>query len=229
MLQPHGVDLAHTRHILLGTFSIGNMSMDTFLFFPNTNDGRRFQSTKQATAAERAAGEARFTLSYERQKELVDLAILPALRASVPSIHQQELPPSFDIAAAKAQSGRERSGRNHRANDDHIFGNIHIKYTIPGRYIEAFWNELEARWNNTRVSTSPDEDHFAYFARPKLFAQTHDTKNLFAMPKLQEALDRRILENLNVDQVDLASSSVDIGFRDMPCAYRDQNGCERAN
>lgn len=40
ILQPHGVEIGRTRHIFLGSVDIGNVTMDVYMFFPNTNDGK---------------------------------------------------------------------------------------------------------------------------------------------------------------------------------------------
>lgn len=85
ILQPHGIEIGRTRHIFLGSFAIGNVTMDVYMFFPNTNDGKpplfRGQYKKPNM-------DVRYTLSHQRQRELVDDAVIPALQATIPGIYQ---------------------------------------------------------------------------------------------------------------------------------------------
>lgn len=226
ILQPHGVEIGRTRHICLGSFSIGNIALDIYMFFPNTNDGKPYRSEKQSN---QTRTNVRYTLSYDRQKELVDGAILPALRATVPGIYRQEMPASFDIAQAMSTYHRERSGA-HSSASGATLRSVHIRYTVPGRYVGAFSDALVERCNDIRIPSSRSEGgSFAYFQNAKFMCQVHDAKNMFAsvsLDTLMDAFDHRILQGLCMEHVDTKSSTIDIGFRDMPEPYRDDDSGE---
>ncbi|RKL04538.1 hypothetical protein BFJ70_g17197 [Fusarium oxysporum] len=64
IIQPHGLDLARTRHIKLGTFNAHSVPFSAFVFFPN--------AAKDMTSSTQNA------LSLERQQDLYDHVIIPA-------------------------------------------------------------------------------------------------------------------------------------------------------
>ncbi|KAF5723793.1 hypothetical protein FMUND_1476 [Fusarium mundagurra] len=64
VIQPHGLDLAKTRHIKFGAFNTHSVHFSVFLFFP--------------CAAPDSTSAARNALSLERQKDLYDHIIIPA-------------------------------------------------------------------------------------------------------------------------------------------------------
>lgn len=84
--------------------------MDVYVYFPSTYNGKVFKSRQGSRKAHKDIW---FTLLYERQKELVDQAVIPALCASVPAVYWQEMPLSFDVAKAISKSNRETSGSSH--------------------------------------------------------------------------------------------------------------------
>jgi hypothetical protein len=81
VIQPHGLDLARTRHIKLGTFSAHSVRFSAFVFFPN--------------AAKDMASSTRNALSLERQKDLYDHVIIPAAFEAVFNPFRQELPRAY--------------------------------------------------------------------------------------------------------------------------------------
>lgn len=227
IIQPHGIDLGHTRHTYLGSFVAGPIPMDVFLFFPNTNDGR---PVKPRRARQKRSVASPYTLSLDRQKDLVEGAILPAARSSLSGLYQQELPPTFDIAHAKAMSFQETPSTDQWHAEDRSRAR-HLQYTIPGERLGAFWRELEARCNQIRIPTAGGTREFAYFQHPKLLFQTHDTKNRLVRPTLTHSLDLfvdRVQRSMNPSFLDFRSCWLDIGFRDMPGPYtNNEDGRER--
>ncbi|KAJ6437033.1 hypothetical protein O9K51_10330 [Purpureocillium lavendulum] len=222
IIQPHGIDLGHTRHTFLGSVNAGGLHISAFLFFPKTNDGRKRMKPRGSTKAELSP----YLLSLRRQKELVDQAILPAVRRALPALYQQEMPATFDIANAKAKSYQERPGTN-RWNASDESRKVHLRYTIPGPYLGAFWRELEERCNQIRIEVARGGDGFPYFQNLKLHFQVHDTKNVFARPTVALSLDafvESVMESLDPAHLDFRSCWVDIGFRDMPSARPDAEG-----
>ncbi|RSL77584.1 hypothetical protein CEP52_017704, partial [Fusarium oligoseptatum] len=65
VIQPHGLDLAHTRHTCIGTFTTAAVRFSVFLFFPH---GARSQTQASANS-----------LSLARFRDLYDDIILPAV------------------------------------------------------------------------------------------------------------------------------------------------------
>lgn len=230
IIQPHGVDLGHTRHAYLGSFSAGGVPMDVFLFFPNTNDGH---PVKPRRARQKRGVASPYTLSLERQKDLIEGAILPAARSSLAELYRQEMPPTFGIANAKSKSFQERPSTNQWHSEDQSRA-VHLRYTIRGERLGDFWREFRAKCNELRIPTAGRAAEFAYFQDPKLLFQVHDTKNIFAQPTLARSLDLfvdRVLRSLNPHFLDFRSCWLDIGFRDMPGPYANneegQGGQER--
>lgn len=220
VIQPHGLDLGHTRHTLLGTFTTsGGITMEVFLFFPNTNDGK---PVKPKRASQKRGVASPYTLSVDRQRDLVDGAVLPALRSSIPALYRQEMPPTYDIARAKSLSYQEKPSTDQWCAEDRSRA-IHIRYTVPGRYLDAFWRELKTRCDQVRIPVAKGTAEFAYFQGPKILAQVHDTKNIFAQPTLGKTMDLfvdRVMRSLDPALVDFPSCWVDIGFRDMASIRR---------
>ena len=64
---------------------MGGIGMEVFLFFPKTNDGK---PAKPLRARQARAVESPYTLSAERQRDLIDRAVLPAIYASIPAIYR---------------------------------------------------------------------------------------------------------------------------------------------
>ncbi|RSL77771.1 hypothetical protein CEP52_017691, partial [Fusarium oligoseptatum] len=69
VIQPHGLELAKTRHIKFGAFNTHSVRFSAFLFFPS--------AAPDSTSATRNA------LSLERQKDLYDHIIIPAAYEAV--------------------------------------------------------------------------------------------------------------------------------------------------
>ncbi|KAH7155903.1 hypothetical protein EDB81DRAFT_756424 [Dactylonectria macrodidyma] len=90
VIQPHGLQLAQTRHILLRTFNTKCVRFAAFLFFPN--------ATASKTPTIKNA------LSSERQKDLYNLIIIPAAHEAISGPPLQEIPQTYEIAYAKFRS-----------------------------------------------------------------------------------------------------------------------------
>jgi hypothetical protein len=78
VIQPHGLDLAKTRHIRFGTFNTHSVHFSAFLFFPC--------AAPDSTSATRNA------LSLERQKDLYDHIIIPAACEAMSDPCRQGIP-----------------------------------------------------------------------------------------------------------------------------------------
>lgn len=95
----------------------------------------------------------------------------------------------------------------------------------------AFGDALVERCNDIRIPSSTSEGgSFAYFQNAKFMCQVHDTKNMFAsvsLDTLMDVFDCRILQGLCMEHIDTRSSTIDIGFRDMPEPYCDGGGQEK--
>ncbi|KAF4456422.1 hypothetical protein FALBO_15411, partial [Fusarium albosuccineum] len=116
VIQPHGLELAKTRHIRLGTFNTHSVHFSAFLFFPS--------AAPDSTSATRNA------LSLERQKDLYDHIIIPAAHEAVSDPYRQEIPLTYDVAYAKSRSFQEKPG-NDRWRPDDVNRAVHLQYTIP--------------------------------------------------------------------------------------------------
>lgn len=214
--QPHGVNLAHTRHTYLGFFALGGLSFSVFVFFPKT------QVLKRSKKSYKGSKPPPFTLSSERQEDFVDGALLPALRATVPARFRQEVPSTYRIAYARRMSFQEKPATARwRSEDESRASNL--RYDIRGRFIESFWDDLCQRCNGLLVQPQDSSQApFRYFAQPKLLFQVHGTKNVLAGETVAEVLDmfcEQVLSGLRVEHLDFRSCWVDIGFRDMPSSY----------
>ncbi|KAL7903658.1 hypothetical protein GGI35DRAFT_493586 [Trichoderma velutinum] len=217
-IHSHGVDLGRTRNIFLGSATGIDFSLSVFIFFPETNSPsspvfKHGQTRSTITA-----------LSLDRQRDLVDQAILPAIRKTVPAIWRQELPQSFDMANAKSKSYQEKlASQRWRGEDDSRA--LHLRYTLPGSCLAAFWRQFTVRCNEIRIpcrskaGNSSAPATFAYFRNPQLLFQAHDLKNQFARPTAQDAIQSfidTVFTLVNPEFLDLRSCWLDVGFRDMP-------------
>ncbi|POR39439.1 Uncharacterized protein TPAR_00363, partial [Tolypocladium paradoxum] len=215
IIQPHGVDLGHTRHTLLGSFSVGSLNMAVFILFPNAMVRRSQVQGKPCT------------LSLERQKDLLDGAIIPAIVHAIPAHFRQEIPPSFAIAHAKQMSYQEKtSSARWRADDENRAA--HLRYGLPGQYLGPLWSEIENRCNQLLVRTTDQHSpEVPYFKCPRLLFQVHDTKNVIAGASVADALGTFcdiVLAHLNPTFLDFRSCWIDIGMRDMPSRYTNAAG-----
>ncbi|PTB47505.1 hypothetical protein M431DRAFT_488536 [Trichoderma harzianum CBS 226.95] len=200
-IQPHGVNLGSTRNIFLGSATGVDFSLSVFVFFPETNSPsapmfKHGQTRKAITA-----------LSLDRQRDL-----------------RQELPQSFDIANAKSKSYQEKPASQRWRGEDESRA-LHLRYTLPGSCLAAFWREFTSRCNEIRIPRHGQAGNnstpatFAYFRNPQLLFQAHDLKNQFAHPMAQGAIQsfiETIFTLVNPEFLDLRSCWLDIGFRDMP-------------
>ncbi|KAF6520505.1 hypothetical protein HZS61_016922 [Fusarium oxysporum f. sp. conglutinans] len=66
VIQPHGLDLAHTRHTIIGTFTTAGVRFSVLMFFPSGAPSQTRASTN--------------SLSLARFRDLYDEIILPAVR-----------------------------------------------------------------------------------------------------------------------------------------------------
>jgi hypothetical protein len=82
VIRPHGLDLGRTRNIYLGSVTGMDVGLSIFVLFPET-------SMPSGPRPGRKRSRIRTALSLERQKDLVDGAILPAVREAVPLLWRQ--------------------------------------------------------------------------------------------------------------------------------------------
>ncbi len=163
IIQPHGLDLANTRHIKLGSFNAGTVRFSAFIFFPQT-----------AKSAKSKASASKNALSFQRQRQFYDQIIIPAVYSTVPAPSLQEIPQSFDIAYAKSRSFQEKPGNSTWRADDKS-RSFHLLYTIPAQVLPQFWDEVVKNASTVEIPTAGGNS-LKYFAEPKLLFQSHDLK-----------------------------------------------------
>ncbi|KJZ70003.1 hypothetical protein HIM_10614 [Hirsutella minnesotensis 3608] len=205
VIQPHGLDLANTRHIPLGTFSTPSVRFTVYLFFP---DSTRSSGPLKSTTSN--------ALSLERQKDLYDKIIIPAAYEAVRDPIRQEIPRTFDMVYAKSRSYQERPGMGRWSAEDESRA-YQLTYSIPAGDLPLFWQSIVAKANQLRIQTRRGEPA-AYFKNPQLLMQAHDLKNTFAAPTLNETLSRfewTVLAFIDPDKVDTRSCWIDAGARDI--------------
>lgn len=201
VIQPHGLQLAKTRHILLGTFNTKCVRFAAFLFFPNA------AASKTPTIKN--------ALSSERQKDLYNRIIIPAAHEAISGPPLQEIPQTYEIAYAKSRSFQEKPGNNRWRTDD-MGRSFHLQYTIPAQFLMSFWQSIVRRADSLRIPTESGET-VAYFQNPRLLFQSHDLKNTFGCKTLEETLslfEDIVLQAFDPALLDIRSSWLDIGFRD---------------
>ncbi|KAH6961865.1 hypothetical protein BKA56DRAFT_637340 [Ilyonectria sp. MPI-CAGE-AT-0026] len=194
VIQPHGLDLANTRHILFGSFNTSSVRFEVFLFFPGTARSPRSMTTASSNA-----------LSLERQKDLYDRIIIPAAYETISDPIRQEIPRSYDLAYAKSRAYRGETSRS-----------FHLRYTLPAQDLPLFWQSVVRKANACQVATRRG-DSIVYFQNPQLLFQAHDLKNTFARPSLEETLavfQDTVLVAVDPNQLDIHSCWIDIGTRD---------------
>ncbi|KID60706.1 hypothetical protein MAN_09841, partial [Metarhizium hybridum] len=152
VVQPHGINLAHTCHTYLGFFDLGGLSFSVFVFFPKT------KGLKRSKKSYKGSKPPPFTLSSERQEDFVDGASLPALRATVPASFRQKVPSTYKIAYARQMSFQEKPATARWRSEDES-GARHLRYGIRGRFLENFWDDLCLRCNGLLVQ--PTTGQFA--------------------------------------------------------------------
>ncbi|KAJ0126732.1 hypothetical protein HZ326_30164 [Fusarium oxysporum f. sp. albedinis] len=201
VIQPHGPELAKTRHIKFGTFNTHSVRFSVFLFFPN--------AAPDSTSATRNA------LSLERQKDLYDHIIIPAAYEAVSEPCRQEIPRTYDMAYAKSRSFQEKPGNNRWKPDD-ISRAVHLQYTIPAEDLSLFWNLVAEKANSFQLTTKSGE-LVSYLKDPRLLFQSHDLKNTFGKGTLSESLNSfecSVLRAFDPAHLDVHSCWIDIGARD---------------
>jgi hypothetical protein len=201
VIQPHGLDLAKTRHIRFGTFNTHSVHFSAFVFFPC--------AAPDSTSATRNA------LSLERQKDLYDHIIIPAACEAVSDPCRQEIPRTYDIAYAKSRSFQEKPGNNRWRPDD-VNRAVHLQYTIPAEDLPLFWTLVVSKANAFQLTTKGGET-VPYFKGPRLLFQSHDLKNTFGKETLNASLEDfecTVLQALDPAHLDIHSCWIDIGARD---------------
>jgi hypothetical protein len=173
VIRPHGLQLARTRHILLGTFNVRCVRFSAFLFFPHAAPILSTSTIKNA-------------LSLERQKDLYDRIIIPAACETISGPALQEMPQTYEIAYAKSRSFQEKPGNNRwRAEDESR--SLHLQYAIPTQDLMPFWQSVLKNANSFQVLNQSGEP-VPYFKNPRLLFQSHGLKNTFSRETLQETL-----------------------------------------
>ncbi|OAQ71918.1 hypothetical protein VFPPC_12036 [Pochonia chlamydosporia 170] len=203
VVQPHGLDLARTRHIPLGTFQAGSVRFQVFVFFPKSADNPRSITSASSNA-----------LSLERQKDFYDQIVIPAAYESIEDPERQEIPRSFSIVYAKSHTFQEKPSISRWSADDDSRAH-QLSFTIPARSLGRFWASVVERSDSVKVKTQRGVD-VAYFERPRLLFQAHDLKNTFASPSLNETLGLfrdTVMAALNPEYLDMRSCWIDIGAR----------------
>ncbi|RTE68758.1 hypothetical protein BHE90_016864, partial [Fusarium euwallaceae] len=201
VIQPHGLDLAHTRHTSIGTFTTPDVRFSVLMFFPN---GASSQTRASANS-----------LSLARFRDLYDEIILPAVRETVPDHVRQEIPSSYDLIYAKSRAYQEKPGVGRWGAEDESRA-FRLAYGIPASVLPQFWAAVVRNANLHRVQ-SKKGDAIPYFQNPRLLFQAHDLKNVFASQSLQESLALfrdTVLAGLDPTQIDMHSCWLDVGMRD---------------
>ncbi|KAM6504737.1 hypothetical protein FSOLCH5_015233 [Fusarium solani] len=201
VIQPHGLDLAHTRHTSIGTFTTADVRFSVLMFFPN---GASSQTRASANS-----------LSLARFRDLYDEIILPAVRETVPDHVRQEIPGSYDLIYAKSRAYQEKPGVGRWGVEDESRA-FRLAYGIPASVLPQFWAAVVRNANLHRVQ-SKKGDAIPYFQNPRLLFQAHDLKNIFASQSLQESLALfrdTVLAGLDPTQIDMHSCWLDVGMRD---------------
>ncbi|KAG7416581.1 ATP-dependent DNA helicase PIF1 [Fusarium oxysporum f. sp. raphani] len=201
IIQPHGLDLAHTRHTSIGSFSTGNVRFNVLMFFPN---GSRSPTPASANS-----------LSLDRFRDLYDDIIIPAAYETLPDHVKQEIPSSYDLIYAKSRAYQEKPGAGRWTADDES-RTFRLAYSVPAEFLSQFWASVVQKANSHRMQTLRGKT-IAYYQNPCLVFQAHDLKNVFAQPNLHESLvlfRDAILAGLDPEHLDLHSCWLDLGMRD---------------
>lgn len=153
VIQPHGLDLAHTRHIHIGSFTTASTRFSVLLFFPRTAAGGGGRRRKTSASSN--------SLSLDRQRDLYDKIIIPAAYETVPDHARQEIPSSYDLIYAKSRSYQEKPGSGRWGAEDESRA-FHLSYHIPRESLAAFWASVVQKANECTVATRQGEA-FGYF------------------------------------------------------------------
>ncbi|KAL3584405.1 hypothetical protein FPOAC2_14503 [Fusarium poae] len=201
VIQPHGLDLARTRHTIIGTFTTAGVRFSVLMFFPSGAPSQTRASTN--------------SLSLARFRDLYDEIILPAVRETVPIHVRQEIPGSYDLIYAKSRAYQEKPGAGRWSAEDES-RSYRLAYGIPASVLPQFWAAVVRNANRHRLQ-SKKGDAVPYFQNPRLLFQAHDLKNMFASESLQDSLclfRDSILAGLDPSQIDMHSCWLDVGMRD---------------
>ncbi|KAG7001606.1 hypothetical protein FocnCong_v011316 [Fusarium oxysporum f. sp. conglutinans] len=204
IIQPHGIDIAKTRHVHFGTFNASSVRFAAFVLFPHAAQGP--VSTTSAS---------KNFLSLERQRDFYDQIVMPAVYETIPLPFRQEVPQSYDMVYAKSRSYEEKIGNNRWKRDDQSRA-FRLEYKFPARNLARFWDAVVSKANSVTIPTRGGGTA-GYFRDPQLFFQAHDLKNTFCQPSLQEVLLQFgdiVLEAFDPHQIDIRSCWLDIGSRD---------------
>jgi len=126
VMQPHSLEIAKTRHIHLSSFNATSVRFSVFVLFPNAAHGRRARTSATSNS-----------LSLERQKDLYDKIIIPAVYETIPGPLSQEIPQSYDMLYAKSRSFQELPSNNRwQAKDESR--SYRLQYGIPAEYLHLF-------------------------------------------------------------------------------------------
>ncbi|KAI3571241.1 hypothetical protein IWW34DRAFT_639795, partial [Fusarium oxysporum f. sp. albedinis] len=215
VIQPHGLDLAHTRHTIIGTFTTAGVRFSVLMFFPSGAPSQTRASTN--------------SLSLARFRDLYDEIILLAVRETVPIHVRQEIPGSYDLIYAKSRAYQEKPGAGRWSAEDES-RSYRLAYGIPASVLPQFWAAVVRNANRHRLQ-SKKGDAVPYFQNPRLLFQAHDLKNMFASESLQDSLclfRDSILAGLDPSQIDMHSCWLDVGMRDhvlMPPTSSNSDQC----
>ncbi|KAJ4127362.1 hypothetical protein NW765_017314 [Fusarium oxysporum] len=136
VIQPHGLDLAHTRHTSIGTFITAGIRFSVLAFFP---DGARSKTPASSNS-----------LSLARFRDLYDDIILPAIYETVPDHVKQEIPGSYDLIYAKSRAYQEKPGMGRWSAEDES-RSYRLAYAIPASVLSHFWAAVVRNANRHRV------------------------------------------------------------------------------
>ncbi|KAH7459298.1 hypothetical protein FOMA001_g20079 [Fusarium oxysporum f. sp. matthiolae] len=136
VIQPHGLDLAHTRHTSIGTFITAGIRFSVLVFFP---DGACSKTPASSNS-----------LSLARFRDLYDDIILPAIYETVPDHVKQEIPGSYDLIYAKSRAYQEKPGMGRWSAEDES-RSYRLAYAIPASVLSHFWAAVVRNANRHRV------------------------------------------------------------------------------
>jgi len=203
IIQPHGLTLAKTRHVLLGYFQAGSIRFSVFVFFPTSAKSRRSKTSASSNM-----------LSHERLRELYDDIVLPAIRETISHPFKQEIPPTYDMIYAKSRVFQEQPSGSSQ-NSEHHHRSSQLEYAIPAREASRFWLAFAEKAKAHRITTKRGEQ-IAYFEDARLVAQSHNMKHNTTGRTVRDTMSsfsRMVLASLDPEHLDLRSCYFDLGAR----------------
>ncbi|KID82470.1 hypothetical protein MGU_10219 [Metarhizium guizhouense ARSEF 977] len=156
VVQPHGLSLERTRHVLLGSFQTGPVRFSAFVLFPSSAGSPRSKTSASPN-----------TLSHERLREFYDEIIFPAIREAIKDPFHQEVPQSFYMVYAMSRSSQEKPATGQRSADDDGRSSYQLSCTVPAKDLARFWSLVVKKANLLRVPTKRGEN-VAYFKNLRL-------------------------------------------------------------